>query len=110
MQNFVSIGKFLCFFLENSLRKYLYICQSIINRDTLLFQLIQAYANYANGSTGQLSGVTVVMLWAGSLARIFTSIQETGDTMTVLTYVAAFSCNCVLFAQILYYSKKAKSE
>ncbi|WAR28881.1 MPU1-like protein [Mya arenaria] len=73
-------------------------------------KLIQAYANYSNGGTGQLSGITVFMLWAGSLARIFTSIQETGDTMTVVTYMAAFSCNCVLVSQMVYYSKKSKTE
>ena len=35
----------------------------------------QVIANFRNGHTGQLSAVTVFMLAAGSLARIFTSIQ-----------------------------------
>ncbi|XP_052217712.1 mannose-P-dolichol utilization defect 1 protein-like [Dreissena polymorpha] len=73
-------------------------------------KLIQAYANFTNGGTGQLSAITVLMLWGGSLARIFTSIQETGDAMTVVTYVAAFICNCVLVAQIVYYYRKAKAD
>ena len=42
-------------------------------------KLIQAATNYKNGHTGQLSAITVFLLTAGSLARIFTSIQETGD-------------------------------
>ena len=42
-------------------------------------KLIQAVTNYKNGHTGQLSAITVFLLTAGSLARIFTSIQETGD-------------------------------
>ncbi|PIK37806.1 putative mannose-P-dolichol utilization defect 1 protein [Apostichopus japonicus] len=45
-------------------------------------KLIQAQTNYRNGHTGQLSGITVFLLTAGSYARIFTTIQETGDTLT----------------------------
>lgn len=40
-----------------------------------LSQLIQATSNYHNGHTGQLSAISVFLLFAGSLARIFTSIQ-----------------------------------
>ena len=42
-------------------------------------KLIQAATNYKNGHTGQLSAITVFLLTLGSLARIFTSIQDTGD-------------------------------
>ena len=42
-------------------------------------KLIQVMTNYNNGHTGQLSAVTVFLLTLGSLARIFTSIQDTGD-------------------------------
>lgn len=38
-------------------------------------QLLQAATNYRNGHTGQLSAITVFLLFGGSLARIFTSIQ-----------------------------------
>nr|XP_008528581.1 PREDICTED: mannose-P-dolichol utilization defect 1 protein [Equus przewalskii] len=38
-------------------------------------KLLQAVTNYRNGHTGQLSAVTVFLLFGGSLARIFTSIQ-----------------------------------
>lgn len=38
-------------------------------------QLIQAVTNYRNGHTGQLSAISVFLLFAGSLARIFTSLQ-----------------------------------
>lgn len=81
----------------------------------LVGKLSQAYVNYKNGHTGQLSAVTLLMLFFGSLARIFTSIQETGDTMVIITYVASSFANSVLVFQLLYYwnvevAKKTKSE
>ena len=56
-----------------------------------------------NGSTGQLSAVTVFMLFFGSLARIFTSIQETGDTTMIIMYCCSTFANAVIVAQLLYY-------
>ncbi|XP_063229797.1 mannose-P-dolichol utilization defect 1 protein homolog [Bacillus rossius redtenbacheri] len=64
---------------------------------------LQALANYRNGGTGQLSAATGFLLLAGSLARIFTSVQETGDATVVLTYVAASAVNALIAAQIVYY-------
>lgn len=66
-------------------------------------KLTQAYTNYKNGHTGQLSAITLFMLFFGSLARIFTSIQETGDTMVIITYIASSFANTVLIVQLLYY-------
>lgn len=63
----------------------------------------QAYTNYSNGNTGQLSAVTCFMLFFGSMARIFTSIQETGDTLLILTYILSTLSNGVIVAQLLYY-------
>ena len=62
-------------------------------------------ANYRNGSTGQLSAATVFMLFFGSFARVFTSIQETGDTLIIITYLVASSLNGVLAGQVFYYWK-----
>ncbi|XP_017774061.1 PREDICTED: mannose-P-dolichol utilization defect 1 protein homolog [Nicrophorus vespilloides] len=80
-------------------------------------KLAQAYTNYKNGHTGQLSAVTVIMLFAGSVARIFTSIQETGDSMVIITYLASSSANAVILMQLMYYwnvditkTKKQKSK
>ncbi|KAL2079735.1 hypothetical protein ACEWY4_025479 [Coilia grayii] len=66
-------------------------------------RLIQAGTNYRNGHTGQLSAISVFLLFAGSMARIFTSIQETGDSLMALTYVISSSCNGLIAAQVLYY-------
>ncbi|XP_061565911.1 mannose-P-dolichol utilization defect 1b [Cololabis saira] len=66
-------------------------------------RLIQVAANFQNGHTGQLSAVSVFLLFAGSLARIFTTVQETGDALMALTYVISSSCNGVIALQVLYY-------
>lgn len=66
-------------------------------------KLMQAWTNYKNGHTGQLAAATLIMLLAGSAARIFTSIQETGDSVAVLTYVASTCANALLVIQLIYY-------
>lgn len=64
---------------------------------------IQILTNYRSGSTGQLSAVTCLMLFAGSIARIFTSIQETGDFIIILTYCVSTVTNGVLVLQLFWY-------
>ena len=49
----------------------------------VLGKLIQAVKNFQNGHTGQLSAITVFLLTAGSLARIFTSIQVIAPLIAV---------------------------
>ncbi|XP_018567366.1 mannose-P-dolichol utilization defect 1 protein homolog [Anoplophora glabripennis] len=66
-------------------------------------KLIQAWTNFKNGHTGQLSAITMFMLFFGSAARIFTSIQETGDTVVILTYTAGTLANALLVSQMLFY-------
>lgn len=66
-------------------------------------KMSQAFTNYSNGSTGQLSAITCFMLFFGSLARIFTSIQETGDTIIIFTYCVSTVTNGVIVLQLLYY-------
>ncbi|XP_006062924.3 mannose-P-dolichol utilization defect 1 protein isoform X1 [Bubalus kerabau] len=66
-------------------------------------RLLQAVTNYRNGHTGQLSAITVFLLFGGSLARIFTSIQETGDPLLAGTFVVSSLCNGLIAAQVLFY-------
>ncbi|KAK2111230.1 Mannose-P-dolichol utilization defect 1 protein [Saguinus oedipus] len=63
----------------------------------------RAATNYHNGHTGQLSAITVFLLFGGSLARIFTSIQETGDPLMAGTFVVSSLCNGLIAAQLLFY-------
>lgn len=69
----------------------------------IISRLIQAATNFRNGHTGQLSAISVFLLFAGSLARIFTSLQETGDSLMALTFVISSTCNGILALQVLYY-------
>ncbi|XP_002718843.2 mannose-P-dolichol utilization defect 1 protein isoform X2 [Oryctolagus cuniculus] len=66
-------------------------------------KLLQAATNYRNGHTGQLSAVTVFLLFGGSLTRIFTSIQETGDYLMAGVFVVSSLCNGLIAAQVLFY-------
>ncbi|XP_070849254.1 mannose-P-dolichol utilization defect 1b [Chaetodon trifascialis] len=69
----------------------------------IISKLIQAASNFHNGHTGQLSAISVFLLFAGSLARIFTSLQETGDSLMAVTFVISSACNCIIALQVLYY-------
>ncbi|XP_033618698.1 mannose-P-dolichol utilization defect 1 protein isoform X2 [Fukomys damarensis] len=66
-------------------------------------KLLQAATNYSNGHTGQLSAITVFLLFGGSLTRIFTSIQETGDPLMAGVFVVSSLCNGLIAAQVLFY-------
>lgn len=66
-------------------------------------KLLQAYNNYRNRHTGQLSAITAWLMFGGAFARIFTSIQETGDQLVIVTFAAASAANFLIVAQIHYY-------
>lgn len=83
--------------------KFLWTAQGFNVPILLVGKLSQAVTNYKNGSTGQLSAVTCFMLFFGSLARIFTSVQETGDSMMIITYCVSTFANAVIVTQLLYY-------
>ena len=70
---------------------------------SVYFQFLQVIANFRNGHTGQLSAITIFLLFAGSLARIFTTIQETGDKLFLIQFLTAFALNCTLMGQVVYY-------
>ncbi|KAI8498869.1 Mannose-P-dolichol utilization defect 1 protein [Branchiostoma belcheri] len=79
----------------------------------LVSKMIQAIANYRQGHTGQLSAITVFLLTLGSVARIFTSYQETGDSLLIMTYVVSSAANALIALQMVWYwnvSQKPKAE
>lgn len=71
-------------------------------------KMIQAFKNYKAQHTGQISAVTAWSILAGSLARIFTTIQETGDILTAVTFACAASANAILALQVAYYWKSTE--
>ncbi|KAK5663596.1 hypothetical protein OQA88_4027 [Cercophora sp. LCS_1] len=74
----------------------------------------QIAAIWSQGGTGQLSAFAVFNYLAGSLSRIFTTLQEVDDKLILYGYIAGFSLNLVLALQMLYYwntpSAKAKGK
>jgi mannose-P-dolichol utilization defect protein 1 len=78
-----------------------------INLPLIIFgKLIQALTNYKNGHTGQLSAITVWLLFLGAVVRIFTSIRETGDKLVILNFGCASFANFILVAQVMLYWNK----
>jgi len=70
---------------------------------TCLGKFVQIFANFSNGHTGQLSAVTSFLLALGAVARIFTSIQETGDQAVILTYICSSVLNSIIALQVVWY-------
>ncbi|TKR80491.1 hypothetical protein L596_014558 [Steinernema carpocapsae] len=64
---------------------------------------IQIIENFRNGSTGQLSLISVLLQFGGCVARVFTSLQETGDNLIILNFAIATVLNGVILAQVLFY-------
>jgi len=75
----------------------------------LLGKFIQIITNFRNGHTGQLSAITVFLLALGALARIFTSVQETGDNLVIVTHVCSTLANSILALQVVIYWNSAKT-
>lgn len=48
------------------------------------------------------------LAFGGCVARIFTSVQETGDRLIILSYVVATTLNFILVLQLFIYRKAQK--
>ena len=66
-------------------------------------KLLQAHSNYKKGNTGNLSAITIILVFLGCIARIFTSIKETGDQVVILSYILSGAINGFLVFQMFYY-------
>lgn len=66
-------------------------------------KLPQIITVYQQGGTGQLSAFAVFNYLAGSLSRIFTTLQEVDDKLILYGFVAGFVLNAVLAGQMIYY-------
>jgi len=63
----------------------------------------QITAIWQEGGTGQLSAFAVFNYLAGSLSRIFTTLQEVDDKLILYGFIAGFALNLVLAGQMVYY-------
>lgn len=67
-------------------------------------KLPQIAQNRRARSTGQLSGFAVLAQTLGSLARLFTTLSEVGDTRLAAGFGLAFALNVVLTIQLFAYA------
>lgn len=70
---------------------------------SLASKVPQIYTNFSNKSTGQLSVFTVVNYFAGSAARVFTTMTELDDTLMLFGNVLATTFNAILVLQVIMY-------
>lgn len=72
-------------------------------------RLIQIWTNFKNGSTGQLAFATQFLQFGGNCARLFTTLQEVPDQLTLLSVVIAAFLNGILLLQfVIYWNAPAK--
>ena len=72
-------------------------------------KLPQIYSNLRQGSTGQLSAITTFLQFAGTVARVFTSVQEGLDAAILTSFAVMTLLNGILLAQIVYYRNETRS-
>ncbi len=69
----------------------------------LASKIPQILKNWGSKSTGQLSGVSVMSSLLGSLARVFTIVQEIKDNTILASSISAVILNSILALQMLNY-------
>ncbi|KAK9474656.1 uncharacterized protein V1510DRAFT_411600 [Dipodascopsis tothii] len=70
---------------------------------SLTSKIPQLLQNHRQQSTGQLSALTVFSYLAGSAARVFTTLAEIDDALTLFGTAAAFLLNLGLAVQMIMY-------
>ncbi|KAF4984766.1 hypothetical protein FZEAL_127 [Fusarium zealandicum] len=77
-------------------------------------KLPQILTIFQQGGTGQLSAFAVFNYLAGSLSRIFTTLQEVDDKLILYGFLSSFFLNAILALQMIVYwnapSEKAKGK
>jgi len=77
----------------------------------LIFARIpQIWTSFSNKSAGQLAFLTWLLNFAGATARVFTTMQETGDVTQMVVYVLSSVLNGTVLFQILYYGNEKETK
>lgn len=76
---------------------------------SLASKVPQIYTVWKEGGTGQLSAFAVFNFLAGSLARVFTTLQEVDDPLILWGYLGGAILNAVLTAQMIFYWNSSSS-
>ncbi|XP_019174905.1 PREDICTED: mannose-P-dolichol utilization defect 1 protein homolog 2-like [Ipomoea nil] len=71
----------------------------------LFARIPQIWKNFKNKSTGELSFLTFMMNFAGSMVRVFTSVQEKAPMTVVMGSVLGILLNGTILSQISLYAK-----
>lgn len=69
----------------------------------------QIYENWKNKSTGVLAVITVFLSFAGSIARVFTTIKEVEDRLLLILFISATFLNLIVLLQIFIYGDKSST-
>lgn len=69
-------------------------------------RFFQVVSNFRCGHTGQLSILSVFLVFLGSLGRVFSSLQDTGFSFSAQMQTLACCCSWLILAQILMYWNK----
>ena len=69
----------------------------------------QIYSNWKRKNTGPLSLATLLMSFAGGLARVFTSLQEAPAFLPLVGLAIGLSLTLILIVQIFMYGGSKKS-
>nr|CCA24511.1 mannosePdolichol utilization defect 1 protein putati [Albugo laibachii Nc14] len=83
--------------------EYQWILPSAAIPITIFARAPQVYTNYKHGHTGQLAFLTLLLNFGGSVARLFTTLQETGDLLQLTGYSVAICLNGILVVQVFLY-------
>jgi hypothetical protein len=70
----------------------------------------QILANARQSSTGELAFMTLFMNFAGSAARVFTSLQGKQQLEVVVSFIISTSLNLILVLQYFYYAGRKQSK
>lgn len=92
-----------------------WILPSVSSVFNIMSRIPQIATNFTNKHTGQLSVVTWFLQLAGSLGRMFTSLQEKGISDSSRPYivggqVVAVTLNVLVLTQIIFYWKETKEQ
>jgi mannose-P-dolichol utilization defect protein 1 len=81
----------------------LLILQGCVTPMTIASRVPQIWESFRNKSTGQLSFITWFLNFGGSVARIFTTLQEVDDRLILVGYIVGASLNAIIIGQIFLY-------
>lgn len=99
---FFVLNTYFCYIIPEA---FLYILP-LVNFPLMIYaRLMQIISNYRLSTTGQLSSITTFLTFIGNVARIFTTIQQVGWDMTLISgFVVGSMLSGTLLAQIVYYN------